>query len=253
MIKRRFRQRFGIASRKVAIRSELPWYVRGVLWIAVLSVSLALATWLYDAGRRFAGFDRAETEREMAEQRMRIAELEAEVEKLRPVASASDSRMHLERTTQDQLAAQLRVLQRENAALKEDLAMFEGLVSGSATASALGSGLRIARVGVEATGNGGRYRFRVLVVNAPSARNVRDAKEAIGTLQFELVFRQGDKDVSISLPRQGDVASRNFQFSVRHFQRMEGEFQLPVGATLKSGEVRLIQDGAVRYRQAISI
>lgn len=253
LIRRRFKQRFGIASRRVAIRSELPWYVRAAVWIVVLSISLALATWLYDAGRRFAGFDRAETEREIAEQRKHIAELEAEIEKLRPVASASDSRMQLERTTQDQLTAQLRNLQRENAGLKEDLAMFEGLVSGSASANAAGPGLRVARVGIEAVGAGGRYRFRALVVNAQSARNTKDPKEASGTLHFELVYRQGDKDVNISIPRQGDAVGRNFQFSVRHFQRLEGEFQLPVGGAIKSGEVRLMQDGEVKYRQPISI
>lgn len=253
LIKRRLKQRFGIASRKMAIRSELPWYVRGALWIAALSVSLALAAWLYDAGRRFAGFDRAETEREIADQRKRIEELWAEVEKLRPVASASDSRRQLERTTQEQLIVQLRSLQQENAGLKEDLAMFEGLVSGSASTHAAGVGLRVARVGVEPVGQGGRYRFRALVVNAVAARNPKDIRQATGSLQFELVFRQGDKDVSISVPRQGDIAARNFEFSVRHFQRLEGEFQLPAGAALKSGEVRLIQDSVVKYRQPIKV
>lgn len=253
LIKRRFKQRFGIASRKVAVRSELPWYFRAIIWTVVLSVSLAVAAWLYDAGRRIAGFDRAETDREISEQRTRIAELDAEVERLRPVAMASDSRIQLERTTQDQLAAQLRALQRENAVLKEDLAMFEGLVSGNPSASGGGAGLRLARVGVEPLGRGGRYRFRALVVNAAQGRNSKEAKDARGSLQFEFVYRQGDKDVSISVPRQGDAASRNFEFSVRHFQRLEGEFQLPAGAGLKSGEVRLIQDGVVKYRQPISI
>jgi len=243
LIRRRLRQRFGIAARKVAIRSEVPWYWRALLWVLVLSTSLALAAWMYDYGRRFAGFDRSETDRELAALRTQVGTLESELEKLGAIARSSGSRLRVETTTQDQLAAQIKSLQRENAALKEDLALFEGLVAGGAPPA----GLQIARVSLESGGTKSRWRYRVLVVNPGLPKGAREVR---GELQFELSARQDGKDVNISIPVPGAPAAA-FQFSVRHFQRLEGEFVLPAGAILKAGEVRLLQEGEVKARQAV--
>ena len=54
----KLRRRFGIAAPRVAVRSETTWYLRWVTLILVLAASAVLAAWMYDAGRRFAGFDR---------------------------------------------------------------------------------------------------------------------------------------------------------------------------------------------------
>lgn len=243
LIRRRLRQRFGIAAKKVSIRSEVPWYWRALLWVIILSTSLALAAWMYETGRRFAGFNRSETDQELASLQAQVRSLEGELEKLRAVAHSSDSRLQVETTTQDQLAMQIKALHRDNAALKEDVALFEGLVAGGAQTG----GPRIARVTVEPAGNDGRWRYRVLVVN-PAL--VKGAREIRGELQFELTVRQNGKDVSISVPSQGADAA-GFQFSVKHFQRVEGEFSVPRGADLKAGEVRLIYEGAVKARQSV--
>lgn len=245
LIRRRLRQRFGIAARKVAIRSEVPWYWRALLWVLVLSTSLALAAWMYDYGRRFAGFDRSETDRELAALRLQVGTLEGELEKLAAIARSSGSRLRVETTTQDQLAAQIKSLQRENAALKADLALFDGLMAGGAPAA----GLQIARVSLEASGSKSRWRYRVLVINSGLPKG---AREVHGELQFELLTRQDGKDVSILIPAPGGSAVA-FQFSVRHFQRLEGEIALPAGAVLKAGEVRLIQDGEVKARQTVAV
>ena len=47
------------------LRSEvLPWYLRWLGLAAALVFSVALAAWTWDAGRRFAGFDRGEVEQD---------------------------------------------------------------------------------------------------------------------------------------------------------------------------------------------
>lgn len=245
MIRRHFKQRFGITARKVAVRTEAPWHWRAMIWVGVISLSLALSFWMYDAGRRIAGFDRGETERELDALRQSVKHLEIEIEALRGTSSSSDSRLLVEQSTQQQLAAQIRGLQRENAALKEELALFEGLV---AAGQPQVSGPRIARVRVEPTGREGRYRYRVLVVNSGMPKAAREAQ---GELQFEFTLRQDGKDVSISVPGQG-VDSSAFRFAVKHFQRLEGEFELPARATPKAGEIRLVQGGMVRTHQPIS-
>lgn len=75
---RRLRSRFGIAAPRVSVRTHIPWYWRALATISVLSISIALAGWIYDAGRKIAGFDVRETAQEMAILRDRVAELEQE-------------------------------------------------------------------------------------------------------------------------------------------------------------------------------
>ncbi len=75
---RRFRSRFGISAPRVAVRTHIPWYLRALATIAILSISIALAGWVYDAGRKIAGFDRRETEQEITALRSRVEELEQE-------------------------------------------------------------------------------------------------------------------------------------------------------------------------------
>lgn len=47
---KRLRQRFGISAPRVAIRTHVAWYWRALATVVVLSLSLALAAWIYDAG-----------------------------------------------------------------------------------------------------------------------------------------------------------------------------------------------------------
>ena len=56
----KLRQRFGIAAPRVAVHSQIPWYWRWLGLSLMLALSAASAAWIYDAGRRFAGFDRSE-------------------------------------------------------------------------------------------------------------------------------------------------------------------------------------------------
>src|SRR6267143_1771140 len=87
----KLRQRFGIA--------------------APLGISAASAAWIYDAGRRFAGFDRSEVQEELRATRSALEDARAELDRLRAITNASDSRLANERTAQQKLAQQIRALE----------------------------------------------------------------------------------------------------------------------------------------------
>ena len=74
----RLRGRFGISAPRVAVRPHVPWYLLALRSILVLGLALAFAGWMYDVGRRFAGFDRHESEQELTTLR---AKLEAHLAK----------------------------------------------------------------------------------------------------------------------------------------------------------------------------
>jgi len=101
---KRLRQRFGINAPKLAIRTHVAWYWRALSIVALLSVSLALAAWVFDAGMRIAGFHSNESVREIQSLRNHVMELDAELTKLRSLAGSGESSLQIERTTQTLLS-----------------------------------------------------------------------------------------------------------------------------------------------------
>jgi hypothetical protein len=123
LILRRLRGRFGISAPQVAIRTHVPWHLR-VFSIAVLVVLLlALAVWVFDFGRQFAGFNLSE----ISTLQSSNAALEEEVNRLRGLLAASENDLQIEKAAQKELTEKHSALVEENARLKEELAVLERL------------------------------------------------------------------------------------------------------------------------------
>jgi len=244
---KRLRQRFGINAPKLAIRTHVAWYWRALAGIAILSVSLALAAWIYDAGRRIAGFQSNESVREIQSLSNHLMELDAELTKLRSLAGSGESSLLLERAAQQQLTRQIKALEIENATLKEDLAFFEGLMLASKAGDELGA--RIENLKVEPSGTLGEHRYRMLVINSGG----RQAKELKGSLQILVKVQEGGKDANITFPSATEPNPQRFRLEIKHFQRIEGVFSVPSGAVVKEVEVRLLQDGSLRAKQSVTL
>lgn len=242
---KRLRQRFGISAPKLAIRTHVAWYWRVLAVVVLLSFSLAIAAWMYSAGMRLAGSQSDESVREIQALRNHVMELDGELTKLRSLAGTGESSLQIERATQKQLSRQAKALELENAALKEDLAFFEGLVPASESGDELG--VRIDHFRIDPGGSAGEYRYRMLVVN----NGVRQAKEFRGALQLLVKVRQDGKDAMITFPASGEQNAQRFRFEIKHFHRLEGVFSVPPGAVVKEVEARLLQDGSVRARQSV--
>jgi len=245
---KRFRQRFGINAPKLAIKTHVAWYWRVSATVIMLSVSLAMAVWIYDAGRRIAGFQSDASDREILFLKEQLAKLEGELTTLRSVAGSGESSLQIERTAQQQLAQQVRVLEAENAGLKQDLAFFEGLIPASESGGDE-LGVKINRLRIEPESLAGQYRYRMLLVH----NGGRQVKEFKGTLQLLVKMQQSGKDAMIVVPSDGEQNQQRFRFEIRHFQRVEGVFSVPAGAVVKNVEARVLQDGVVRARQSVSL
>lgn len=238
---RRLRGRFGISAPRVTVRTHVPWHLRALSMIVMGAAALALAGWIYDAGRRIAGFDRSESAQEIGALRTRVEELTSEVAKLRATANASESSLQIERVAQQQLTSQVRVLEAENTRLKEENAVFERLAQGESKDSALlVSRLKV----VPDAGNRFRYQFFV------SQNGDQRSKEFKGT--YQVVVAQGDGGM-MTLPRSGDPDTSRYIIVFRNFRRIDGSFTVPAGTKVRSVEIRLVQDGAVRAAQTVTL
>jgi hypothetical protein len=243
---RRLRSRFGIAAPRLAVHTHVPWYWRALAAVVVLGLGLALAGWVYDAGRRYAGFERAETDSEISILRDKVVHQDAEVARLRGLANAGESQQQIDHATVQRLTAQVRLLEDENSQLKENLAVFENLAAGGGKTS----GVSLGRLRVEPDATPGKYRYRVLA----SQRGAEAKQEFRGVLQFQVtVVAATGHSAIIVLPHPDDSDAGKFAVSFRAFRSLEGSFHVPVDATVKRVEVRLMQDGAVMASQSVSL
>lgn len=241
---RRLRGRFGIAAPKVAVRTDIPWHWRALLAVVIGALAIALAGWIYDAGRRFAGFDSSLSRQEIEALRDKVARLEGEAASLRGTAATGESNLQIERTTLQQLTSQVRSLEAENAKLKEDLAVYENLAGGEAR----GEGLTIGRLRVDPDATPGHYRYSFLAAQQGAQRGT----EFKGMVQLAVALRQGSDSVIVILPKAGDPEAAKYEATVRNFRRLTGSFQVSPDAKLKSVEVRLVQGGVIYAAQKVT-
>lgn len=238
---KKFRQRFGIAAPRMTVQTHVAWYWRMLGLVVVLSCSFALAAWIYDAGRRFAGFDRSEAEQELSILRESVGKLSKEVAVLRASVNASDSKLQIERTAQAQLGKQVKALEADNARLKEDLAFFENLIPGENRNNTL----LINRFRVDAGALPGEFRYRLLLLQGG-----RRDKPFQGNLQLLVTLQEGGKDAIITLPEEG--AAQAYKISFKYFQRVEDTFRVAPDAKVKAVRVRIFETGSTQVRATAS-
>ena len=124
--------------------------------------------------------------------------------------------------------------------------MFENLANGGARQESV----TLSRLRVEPDAERGRYRFRVLA----SRQGSNASQEFRGQLQFYLTVRQpGGESGIIILPRPEDPESARFPAEFKNFRNLEGNFSVPPDSKVLRVEVRLVQAGAVRASQSLSL
>jgi hypothetical protein len=234
-------RRFGIAAPKVAVHSHLPWYWRWLGVAVLLAVSAAAAAWIYDAGRRFAGFDQSEVQGELAVTKRDLGAAQAELERLRAIANAAENRLSIERTAQQKLAQQIRTLEQDNAKVREELATLESMLSSDARD---GSSLAIYRFKVEPDVLPGEYRYHLLLVT-PRARRERDFT---GRLELVVSLTEKGQNAMMSFPEPGNAGASEFRLAFKYFRRVEGIFRVNPKAKVENVQVRVYETGSNQPR-----
>ncbi len=244
---RRWRRRFGISASRVAVRTHVSWYWWVISALLVVVVTIAVGNWMYDAGRRFAGFDRSASEQAVAALQEQSAGLQNEVIRLRGLADAGESRLQIELAAQQQLVRQVKGLEDENARLKDDLAVFESLARTDAQAG----GLTINRLRVEPDdGVPNRYRYRMLVIIPGTGK---DQREFTGNLQLAINFQQQGRDGMMLLPLAAEADSSQYHISFKNFRHIDGSFTVSPGARVTSVEIRLLKAGVLKVSKSVTL
>jgi hypothetical protein len=243
---RSLKRRFGSTARRVTVRAHVPWYWRWLGVIAVGGFVVGVGWTAYDYGMELAGFRQSEAARVIARMSGEIRDRDSNVMELRSQVASVERQLQIDRATYGDLKRQVKLLSEENAALKEDLALFQSLmVTGGKEI-----GLSINRFRVQADSLPGEYRYRLLLVQ--SGQRV---KEFHGALQFVVNLEQGDRKFVLSLPPEDQKNSREYQVNFKFFQRVEGTFKVAPGTVVKSLQVRVFESGAnaPKLSQTVSV
>jgi hypothetical protein len=91
-------------------------------------------------------------------------------------------------------------------------------------------------------GAAGLYRYQLLLVRAGQQEKVFQ-----GRLQLVVTTQDGGKNNLRIFPADASAKDK-FIVSVKSYQKMEGEFQLPSVSVVKSVEARVFGDGSAQPR-----
>jgi uncharacterized protein DUF6776 len=243
---RALQRKFGISAPRVAVRAHVPWYWRWLGYIAIGALVVGVGWTTYDYGMELAGFRQSEAARVHAKLMEQMQQRDTENAELRTQVTAAERQMQIERATYGDLAKQVKSLSDENAALREDLAFFQSLMTTDTKEGALS----VNRFRLQPETLPGEYRYRLLLVQTGQR-----VKEFQGKLQFVLNLQQGDRKFVLTLPVESEKDSKDYQLSFKFFQRVEGTFKVAPEAVVKSLQVRVFENGSVapKLSQTVSI
>jgi len=253
---RRMRRRFGISAPRVAVRTHVPWYLRTAGIAALIVLSIVIAGWAYDAGRRIAGYDQSESSQVVNELRLANITLEEEVARLRSLLTVSESSLQIEQAAQRSLSEKNSTLAEENARLKEELAVLGRLakldgksVVTKTDPSRTDGEISLDRLVIRPDAAPGSYRFSFLMALQGSRRG----REAKLNLQIIVSPREGTAGDKIELPRKSDKNAAQYEIVLRNFRRIDGKFEAPTAISVGSVEFRIFEAGVLKASKSLNL
>lgn len=230
---RLLRRRLTISAPRMAVRSAMPWPLRWAMVATVLGFCAAIGVWAFEFGKSIAGLE-PQAQREVVALRQELSQLREELGKAQSFVNTSGSLLTAEKSTQEMLANQIKRLETDNRALRDDLGFFEKLIPANAA-----EGITIRALQAEMLG-GSQVKWQVLMMQP-----AKNAPEFNGKLEIMFGGTQAGKPWSIGLPGGSQAVM------MRQYQRAEGVLDLPPQVVIKSVSARVLEGGAVRAVQTI--
>jgi hypothetical protein len=235
---RSLKRKFGISAPKVAIRPQIPAHVRwsGIAILAVLAGGLSWS--MYDAGRKFAGFDKNEVNYELERLSQTNIRLQRENDELRMKIASLDRQSQMDHVAREDIGKQVKALETENIRLKEDLAFFQNLGSVPGKTE---QRVSIGRLKLERGQLPGEYHYSLVLVQGGQRQ-----KDFQGSLEFAVNFQQnGQKMV---MPLASENPSKMLDVRFKFYQRVERSFRMPPDATVESMQVKVFENGIAQAK-----
>ncbi len=232
------KRKSGIFAARVAVRPHRPAYLRWLI-IAILTVlGLGLSWGMYDAGRKFAGFDKSEISLELDRLSKLNNRLQQDNDELRMKVAGLERQSQMDIVARQDITKHVKSLEDDNIRLKEDLALFQNIGSASGKTE---QRVSISRLKLERGQLPGEYRYSLLLVQG--GQRTKDFK---GSLELVINFLQnGEKMVT---PLSSESPTNTFNVSFKFYERVERSFRMPPDAIVESMQVKVFENGIPQAR-----
>jgi outer membrane murein-binding lipoprotein Lpp len=228
----------------MTIRQRLPLPLRLLYYVVVIALACIVILWAYELGMNFTGANARTLQEDITKLSAEVKTLRAERDQLSSMANAAESQLNMVRATSSQFANQIKQLETENSRLKEDLAFFESLLPTNVGTQ----GLAIQRFRAEMLAPN-QLRYRLLVIQGE-----KTTREFNGELALQVSGMQDGKPVMLNYPEHKTGADNaRYKLSFKYYQRVEGVMSLPAGVTVKSVQVRVMQNGQISAQQSVNL
>ena len=232
---RLFRRRLTISSPRMSVRSSMPWPLRWVMGAIMLGFSAAIALWAFEFGKGIAGLD-TNAKAELRQLRDEVTVLRTDRDKAQTIANTSGSLLTAEKSAQDKMAIQIRQLELDNRALRDDLGFFEKLLPAGGA-----DGISIRSLQAELLSDM-QLKWQVLVLQP-----VKNAPDFNGKLEVTVSGTLAGKPWTANLP--GGPQALQF----RQYRRIEGVFDLPPQVVVKTVTAKVVEGTSVRSVQTFKL
>jgi hypothetical protein len=229
------RRRLTISAPRMAVRSAMPWPLRWAVVAIVLGFCSAIGLWAFELGKDIAGVDTGSKE-ELLRLRTDAAKLREERDKAQSILNTSGSLITAEKAAQERLMAQIKSLEAENRALRDDLGFFEKLIPSTGADGVAIRGLQAEMVA------GGQLKWQVLVIQPG-----KNAPEFRGKLELSMVGTLEGRPWTAPLP--GGALALQF----RQYRRVEGVVDIPSQAVVKSVSAKVVEGTSTRAVQTVTM
>jgi hypothetical protein len=225
---RLLRRRLTISAPSMTVRGALPWPLRWVALALMLGFSAAIGLWAFEFGKSIAGLDK-DAKEELIKLRTEVAQLRIENDKNISIVNTSGLTLVTEKAEKDKLNAQLKQLEADNRALRDDLGFFEKLTNVGDTENLA---IRSLQAELVATN---QLKWQALVIQP-----IKNAPEFKGKLELSFSGLQNGKLWSMSLP------SDTVTLQLTQYKRVEGVTGLPMGVIVKSVSAKVLEGNTTK-------
>jgi hypothetical protein len=187
--------------------------------VAILALVAATVWFAYEHGRRVAGFNSSDADREITVRQAEIDSLRADLAEYQRQAAMLERNSEIEDDANGQLKKSLAEAQNEVLVLKKELAFYKSIVAPEQTKPSI----VIQTIQLE-QGATGDYDYKIMV-----SQQGRNESFARGTVDVRIEgTKQGEKQVLTLNDVSADVKNP-MKFGFKYFQNFTGKLTLPEG------------------------
>jgi len=242
---KRLRAVFGVHASRVTVRPQVSWQSKSLILVLGGILGAALLWWLFGAGQKFAGFDRAAFEERLNESTNVVQQLTRESSELKSRLAALQQQAQIDRAAQIELSKGITQLQEENAHLREEVTFFRRIMPSGGPPN----GLSVQNFQVEPDALPNEYRFHALLVQGGQ----RD-RDFIGRAQLLITHQQEGAPATL-IVSDDDKIIPPIDVNFKYYQRLEGRFKVKPGVVIKLVNLRIIEKstGQVRLMRSLRL